>query len=338
MLKFTLLITLLYSASLYSSELSSQRGMTNILGHETWLRCSDLISNPKSESYELSYLRTKSMPLSPFAGEYEPKFLPASAMPNTVQIFTMDVLNEDVNDGNQGTQMDALGHFGHLDEPWDGESELDISKVTFFGGLKGNEVKPSNESPLLKLGMETVPPIITTAILINVKKYAHDGESMSAGEYVSINDIKKSIESSTLKSRGILPGDVVLIYTGWSDNYQDPDELKLYYSMAPGISYSLAEYLASKKVVAVGLDTPFVDALSDPNNPIPAPKGTPANMAFPVHHYFLTQAGIHTLENFNLKKLSDDAVDVSCVMILPLMVKGSSASSIRPVAIGPSTL
>ena len=338
MLKFTLLIILLYSTSLYSSELSSQRGMTNILGHETWLRCSDLISNPKSESYELSYLRTKSMPLSPFAGEYEPKFLPASAMPDTVQIFTMDVLNENVNDGNQGTQMDALGHFGHLDEPWDGESELDISKVTFFGGLKGNEVKPSNESPLLKLGMETVPPIITTAILINVKKYAYDGESMSAGEYVSINDIKKSIESSTLKSRGILPGDVVLIYTGWSDNYQDPDELKLYYSMAPGISYSLAEYLASKKVVAVGLDTPFVDALSDPNNPIPAPKGTPANMAFPVHHYFLTQAGIHTLENFNLKKLSDDAVDVSCVMILPLMVKGSSASSIRPVAIGPSTL
>ena len=48
---------------------------------------------------------------------------------------------------------------------------------------------------------------------------------MSAGEYVSINDIKKSIEASSLKSRGILPGDVVLIYTGWSENYQDPDEL-----------------------------------------------------------------------------------------------------------------
>ena len=135
MSKLYLLVFFFYLSSLYSSDLSSQRGMTNILGPETWSRCSDLISNPKSESYELSYLRTKSMPLSPFAGEYEPKFLPASAMPNTVQIFTMDVLNENVNDGNQGTQMDALGHFGHLDEPWDGESELDISKVTFFGGL-----------------------------------------------------------------------------------------------------------------------------------------------------------------------------------------------------------
>ena len=337
MSKFFLLVFFFYLSSLYSADLSTQRGMTNILGPETWSRCSDLISNPKSSSYELSYLRTKSMPLSPFAGEYKPKFLPASAMPNTVQIFTMDVLNEDVNDGNQGTQMDALGHFGHLDEPWDGEAELDISNVTFFGGLKGDVVKPSKESPLLKLGIETVPPIITTAILIDVKKYAYNGKSMSAGEYVSINDINKSIESSSLKSRGILPGDVVLIYTGWSDNYQDPDELKLYYSMAPGISYTLAEYLASKKVVAVGLDTPFVDAVADPNNPIPAPEGTPENMVFPVHHYFLTQAGVHTLENFNLKKLSNDSVDLSCVMILPLMVKGSAASSIRPVAIGPST-
>ena len=80
---------LIFSISIYAEDLSTQRGMSNILGLETWSRCSDLISNPKSSSYELSYLRTKSMPLSPFAGEYKPKFLPASAMPNTVQIFTI---------------------------------------------------------------------------------------------------------------------------------------------------------------------------------------------------------------------------------------------------------
>ena len=328
----------LSSTLVHSSDLSTQRGMTNILGLETWSRCSELISNPKSNSYELSYLRTHSMPLSPFAGQYKPKFLPPSSMPDTVQVLTMDVLNENVNDGNQGTQMDALGHFGHLDAPWDGKSELDMSNATFFGGLNGKDVKPSSDSPLLKLGMETVPPIITSAVLIDVKKYAFEGQSMSAGEYVTVQDIKKSIAASSLKTRGIIEGDVVLIYTGWSDNYQDPDESKLYYSMAPGISYKLAKYLASKKVVAVGLDTPFVDALADPKNPVPIPEGTPENMLFPVHHYFLTQAGVHTLENFNLKKISDDSVELSCVMILPLMVKGSSASSIRPVAIGPSSL
>ena len=71
--------------------------------------------------------------------------------------------------------------------------------------------------------------------------------------------------------------------------------------MAPGISYELAKYLASKKVVAVGLDTPFVDAVPDPKSPVKSSKGSPENMVFPIHHYFLTQAGVHTLENFNLK-------------------------------------
>jgi len=318
----------------HGTNIDKQRGMTNLLGADTYMRCSKHLQNPTAKTYELSYLRTKTMPLSPFAGNYEPKFLPISAMPNTLQIFTMDVLNNDVNDGNQGTQMDALGHFGHLESPWDGESELDISDASFFNGFKGEEVKPSNDSPLLKLGIETVPPIITSAIMIDVKKYAFGGKSMGAGEFITVEDFKKSIAKSSINTRGILPGDVILIYTGWSDNYQDPDITKLYYSKAPGISYNLAKYLASKQVVAVGLDTPFVDALSDPNNPIAPPEGTPNNMAFPVHHYFLTQAGVHTLENFNLKKMAEDSVELSCVMILPLMVKGSSASSIRPVAIG----
>ena len=321
----------------HETNIDKERGMTNLLGAETYMRCSKHLQNPMAKTYELSYLRTKTMPLSPFAGNYEPKFLPISSMPNTLQIFTMDVLNQDVNDGNQGTQMDALGHFGHLETPWDGESKLDISDARFFNGFKGEEVKPSNNSPLLKLGIETVPPIITSAIMIDVKKYAFGGKSMGAGEFITVEDFKKSVIQSSINSRGILPGDVVLIYTGWSENYQDPDITKLYYSMAPGISYNLAKYLASKKVVAVGLDTPFVDALSDPNNPIAPPKGTPNNMAFPVHHYFLTQAGIHTLENFNLKKMAEDSVELSCVMILPLLVKGSSASSIRPVAIGSPT-
>ena len=342
-MKLIVIFSLILSSFIFASNMEQhksldiQRGMTNLLGAETYMRCSQQLQNPNAKTYELSYMRTKSMPLSPFAGNYEPKFLPISSMPNTLQIFTMDVLNNDVNDGNQGTQMDALGHFGHMETPWNGESELDISDVSFFNGFKGEEVKPSSDSPLLKLGIETVPPIITTALMIDVKKYAFGGKSMGAGEFITVEDFKKSIAQSSIGTRGILPGDVILIYTGWSANYQDPDITKLYYSMAPGISYNLAKYLASKQVVAVGLDTPFVDALSDPNNPIAPPKGTPNNMAFPVHHYFLTQAGIHTLENFNLKKMAEDSVELSCVMILPLMVKGSSASSIRPVAIGSPT-
>ena len=77
----------------------------------------------------------------------------------------MDVLNENVNDGNQGTQIDALGHFGHSDKFWDGKGEVDLSGVRYFKGLTAKEVKPFPQSPLQKLEIETVPPIITTAVL-----------------------------------------------------------------------------------------------------------------------------------------------------------------------------
>ena len=285
-------------------------------------------------TYELSYKRTSTMPLSPFAGEYKPKFLPEIAWAGSKQVFTMDVLNENVNDGNQGTQMDALGHFGYTDEVWNGEGEADLSSLKYFGNYKGKDVKPSPDSPLKKLGIETVPPIITSAVFLDVRKHIFNGKAMKAGEYVTVNHIEETINKSSLKERGILPGDVVLINTGWSDNYQDPDELGVYYSKAPGVSYNLVKYLADKQVVGVGLDTWGVDTFADEDEYGPERSQNPKGIANPAHHYFLTQAGIHTLENFNLKGLAEDNVELSCVIILPLMTEGSSASPIRPVAIG----
>ena len=47
------------------------------------------------------HIGTSIMPLSLFAGEYKPKFHLKYHRLKTS--FTMDVLNENVNDGNQGT-------------------------------------------------------------------------------------------------------------------------------------------------------------------------------------------------------------------------------------------
>ncbi len=321
----------------WSDQLQNQRGMTNLLGYETYQRCSEQMSNPESKIYELSYKRTSTMPLSPFAGEYKPKFLPEIPWAGSKQVFTMDVLNENVNDGNQGTQMDALGHFGYTDEVWNGEGVADLSSLKYFGDLKGKDVKPTPDSPLKKLGIETVPPIITTAVFLDVRKHIFNGIAMKAGEYVTVKHVEDTIKKTSLKDRGILPGDVILINTGWSDNYQDPDELGIYYKKAPGVSYNLVKYLSEKKVVGVGLDTWGVDTFADEDEYGPERDQNPDGIANPAHHYFLTQSGVHTLENFNLKGLSQDNVELSCVIILPLMTEGSAASPIRPVAIGKGT-
>ena len=329
---YLILVTLVIA-----DDYTSQRGMTNLLGVDTNLRCSQQMSNPRAKTYELSYKRTASMPLSPFAGEYKPKFLPEIPWAGSRQVFTMDVLNENVNDGNQGTQMDALGHFGYTDEVWNGDGEADLSSLKYFGELNGKEVKPTPGSPLKKLGIESVPPIITTAVFLDVRKHIFNGKAMKAGEYVTVQHIEDTIKKSNVKDRGILPGDVVLINTGWSDNYQDPDDLGIYYTKAPGVSYNLVKYLSDKQVVGVGLDTWGVDTFAEEGEYGPERSQNPEGIANPAHHYFLTQSGVHTLENFNLKDLAKDSVDLSCVIILPLMTQGSSASPLRPVAIGVPT-
>ena len=335
--KFLFVISFtLFLPVLFADNKENHIGMAKFLGNETWNRCASLMLDKDADVYELSYERSGSMPLSPFAGKFIPKFLPTGPTKNEVQLANMDVLNEDVNTANQGTQMDAFGHFAYTEKVWDGEARIKNNEIKYFDGLTQDDVKPTQNSPLLKLGIENVPPIITSALLLDVRKFANQGKKYSAGEFITRDDLEITLLKSGLSKRGILPGDVIMIYTGWSDYYKDPDTTKIYYSTAPGISYDAAKYLASKEVVAVGLDTCCVDARPDPNNPdsFKQPKGTPKNQSFPVHDYFLTKVGVHTLENLNLKKIANNGVYESCTMILPLKSKGRAGSPIRPVAIG----
>jgi kynurenine formamidase len=276
------------------------------------------------------------MPLSPFAGPYQPKYQATTALPGSSQVFNMEVMNENANPAQQGTQMDALGHFGYLDKPWDGTPPPPVENAHYYGGFTQKDVKPTPDSPLLKLGMEKAPPIVTTAILLDARKHVGGGKAMGPGEVVTPQHIEGMLQAQGLQKRGILPGDVVYVYTGWSEQYQDPDVAKVYYTKAPGLSYDAAKYLGEKRVVAVGLDTPFLDAVNEGQLAGQAgpPPGTPPGMAFSVHHYFITQAGIHLLENTKLDELARDQVSTSCTIVLPLLEKGAAGSAVRPIAVG----
>ena len=311
-------------------------GMARELGPITWARCAAELSNPAAQAYELSHPRTGSMPLSPFAGPYQPNYLPSAGLPGTMQLFNMEVLNENANPGQQGTQIDALGHFASLSDTWDGTLEPASDTAMYYGGFTQQEVKPTPDSPLLRLGIDKIPPLVTTAVLLDARSHVGGGESMSAGQYVTPEHIDAMLETQGLAERGILPGDIVLVYTGWSDHYADPDTAGIYYSMAPGLSYESARYLGERRIVAAGLDTPFVDAIAEGQLAGEAgpPLGTPAGMAFPVHEHFLTEAGIHNLEGLKLRELADDGVSISCVMVLPPLIRGGAGAPIRPVAIG----
>ena len=314
-----------------------ERGMANQIGAATWNRCAWHMTLPGAQQYELSQVRSNTMPLSPFAGPYAMKPKPTAGVPMTAQAFNMDAINEGADPGQQGTQFDALGHFGALRQPWDGKSPFPADQLVYFGGFTQQEVKPNAGAALARLGVEKVPPIITSAVLLDAK--AQKGQSMKAGEIVTVKDIEAMLKAQGLSFRGILPGDVVYVHTGWGEHWRDPDTEKVYYSKAPGLGYDAARYLADKRIVAIGLDTPFVDAVPEgmlEGKGAPA-EGTPPALPFAVHHHMLTQAGIHLVENAKLDEMARDRVWLSCTMILPLREKGAAGSAIRPVAIGAAT-
>ena len=206
----------------------------------------------------------------------------------------------------------------------------------YYGGFTQKDVKPTPDSPLLRLGIEWIRPLITSAVVLDAKALVGRGQPMKAGETVTASHIEAMLKAQGLEKRGILPGDVVYIRTGWGDYWQDPDTDKIYYAKAPGLSYDAAKYLGDKRIVAIGLDTPFIDPVPEgmlAGKAGPA-AGVPEGIPFALHHHMLPQMGIHHIENAKLDHVADDKVWTSCTMILPPREKGSAGAAVRPVAIG----
>jgi kynurenine formamidase len=310
-------------------------GMANTQGRGTWQRCARHLSDPDARSYEVSHVRSNTMPQSPFGTRLQDRYRPTVGIPGTRHAFNGE---ETVSGepGAQGTQMDALGHFSVLPQPWDGAGGFPADTAVYYGGYAQKDVKPTPDSPLLKLGIDKVPPIITSAVLLDAKAHLGGGRAMAPGQRVTAADIEAMLKAQGLGQRGLLPGDVLFVYTGWGDQWRDPDTEKVYYTKGPGLAYDAAKYIESKAVVLVALDNPFTDPVSDGQlqGKAPPPDGTPPALPFAIHHHNLTQAGIYNIQNARLAEMAADRVWLSCAVILPLRSQGGSGSPVRPVAIG----
>src|SRR5499427_4958870 len=227
-------------------------GMANTLGSTTWKRCAPHLANPKAKAYELSYLRSNTMPQSPFGTPLIDKYRPTVGIPGTMHAFNGE---ETVSGepGAQGTQMDAIGHFAVLPEKWDGKSPFPADKAKYYGGFSQQDVKPTPDSALQKLGIEKAPPIVTTAVLLDAKAHLGKGKAMEPGQLVKAADIEAMLKAQGLSERGIQAGDVLYIYTGCCVNRDAADTEKFYYTKGPGLAFDAAKFIEQKKVVLVAL-------------------------------------------------------------------------------------
>jgi kynurenine formamidase len=272
--------------------------------------------------YDLSHEYSDRMPFSPFSSPISVAYKPTSYI--AAHAGNGEVVSGQI--GSQGTKIDALGHFGYINEE---------GVTTYYGGLTQDEVKPTDASPLLHLGIEQVPPIMTSAILLDARKLK--ARSMTAGEQVTASDIDAMIASQQV--RDLMPGDALFIHTGWEEKWSDynvdPTRTE-YYSSGPGLSLDAAKYIATKDIVCVGMDVPFIDAVNEGflRGDSGAPVDMPTELPFFCHHHNLTQAGIYQIHNMHLGELATDRVYLSGTFVLPLRIRGGSNSAVRPVAIG----
>jgi kynurenine formamidase len=312
-----------------------ERGMANTIGRGTWARCGYHLGNAGAKEYEVSHVRSNSMPMSPFGAPLAYKFTPSVSLPGTRHVFTGEQVTGG-EPGAQGTQMDALGHFAHYDKIWDGKGKPPLEGAHYYGGYSQTQVKPNAASPLLKLGIEKARPIITSAVLLDAKAHMGKGKTLAPGTMVTASDIEAMLKAQGLGWRGILPGDVVYIYTGWGDNWMDPDKDKTYYSMGPGLAIDAAKYLQKRSVALIALDNPFTDPVAKGQFARKAmpPQGMDKGLPFIIHHQNLSLSGIHNIQNANLGAMAKDRVWTSCTIILPLRSRGHAGSPVRPVAIG----
>ena len=232
-----------------------------------------------------------------------------------------------------GSQIDSLGHAcidntcynkNSQNSIWDPSIEAN-QETGPFAVAEGTQLSTG----IKKLGVETIPPLVTRGIVLDMTKIFNKSRleaSAVSADSITCEHIVQSLDLQGLK---IEKGDVVLIHTGWLDVLaSDPTT---FINWEPGITLSAAQYLINKKIVAVGADNWAVETF--PNFIDTSDSGTWPGSIFPVHTLLIPKNGVYILEFINTKLLVDNGVDEFLFVLGQPRFKGAVQGIINPVAI-----
>jgi len=209
--------------------------------------------------------------------------------------------NEDqlIMPSHTSTHMDALCHV--------------YSENKIYNGFPA-EVTPY--SGAAKCSIDNVGGIVGRGILIDVA--ASKGvDVLEPGYVITAGDLREALNAQGLE---IQPGDLVLIRTGWLEDYMANQGAMM---PQPGIGLEAATFLAEKDVALVGSDNAAIES-------IPFDQ----NVYLGGHIILLVDHGIHLIEHLDLAGLSADKCYEFLLTVGALKITGGTASPVSPVAIG----
>ncbi len=201
-----------------------------------------------------------------------------------------------------GTHLDGLGHFA--------------KNLCLHGGVPVEQGQSKTEG-IRTCGIQQVAPILRRGVLLDVaatQRVAMLGPDQTIGPA----ELEAAARAAGLEIR---PGDVVLVRTGWIRHWPDP---RKYYSVQtgqPGITADGARWATEQGAFCLGSDNFAVEYVPSPGN------------TMPVHIHCLVEKGVHLLEVVNLEELARARAFEFLLVMVPLKIRGGTASPVRPLAI-----
>jgi kynurenine formamidase len=200
-----------------------------------------------------------------------------------------------------GTQLDSLGHIQIGDR--------------FYNGWRTEDVVES--WGLNRFGMETLPPILTRGVLLNLTALKGVTQ-LAAGYVVTPQDLQQALARQKLTLNA---GDAVLLHTGWGSLWGQDNAAFL--SGEPGPGMAAIEWLYAQRIALLGTDTWSI-------GPVP---GEDPERPFVVPQTMYVKLGFVGLENLATEVLVQRQVEEFMFTLTHAKTRGSTAAVIAPAAV-----
>lgn len=211
--------------------------------------------------------------------------------------FSMDVIT---GSPHLGTHLDAFVHVQ--------------SRGRVFGGREARET--FDDFGWTSDGVETVPPIVTSGVLLDVARTEGVG-ALPDGVEIGIAELARCVAAEGVDIR---VGDAVLVRTGkFARDYAGDGDR--YFTAGPGVGIDGALWLYEQGMALLGTDTTATE---------PAPFSSAADT---VHRAMLVERGVHLIEIMDLEELTAAEMYRFLFVCLPLKFRGATGSWVRPIAV-----
>jgi kynurenine formamidase len=207
--------------------------------------------------------------------------------------------------------IDAIGHIGR--------------NLKLHGGVDAVQATSRPDGIGNDLGIEAFPRdlLLSRGVLLDVARVVAGGaaDPLPPGFEITAKHLEDAARAHGVR---VTRGDSVLIRTGWGQ-YFGKDNARYLGEKSPGPGVDAGRWLVGQGVRLTGTDTATYEVR-------PAVNG---KELFPVHMLMIADNGIYLVENANLEELGATGVQLFCLVVPPLRIRGASGSPLRMLAMTP---